>query len=306
MEDLNAIKVIDTATHKVTDTWPIAPGERRPAWPSTANHRLFIGCDNKLMLMVDSTNSKMIYSVRWALASIHLVRPYNKLVFTSDGESGTVTVAREESPTLLKVVQTTDPPRANVALDPTTHTIYLATDYEPQPASSKTRRSRSPGRFGFGVSDEMSPAHMGRLIAHFAACALVALSAAAAQPPAHLDPQDALAQARPTANCSGRHSLRQTLRPKIASRRTPRCCPRSTAHPVKIYTSRTAPSSIWVPTTAPKVYAAWLNVPATSSRSASGQAIAVCGGRSGRPREGGRRRPRSGRHDRDELHARNR
>src|SRR5258705_11259795 len=64
MEDLNAIKVIDTATHKVTDTWPIAPGEAATGMAvDPANHRLFNGCDNKLMLMVDSTNGKMLYSV---------------------------------------------------------------------------------------------------------------------------------------------------------------------------------------------------------------------------------------------------
>ena len=73
-----------------------------------------------------------------------------KLAFTSDGESGTVTVAREESPTLLKVVQTlkTRPGARTMALDPTTHTIYLAaTDYEPQPAGSKTRPKPVVGTF---------------------------------------------------------------------------------------------------------------------------------------------------------------
>jgi DNA-binding beta-propeller fold protein YncE len=152
MEDLNAIKVIDTATHKVTDTWPIAPGEAATGMAfDAANHRLFIGCDNKLMLMVDSTNGKMIYSVpvgagvdsTWFDAA-------NKLAFTSDGESGTVTVAREESPTLLKVVQTlkTRPGARTMALDPATHTIYLAaTDYEPQPSGSKTRPKPVVGTF---------------------------------------------------------------------------------------------------------------------------------------------------------------
>ena len=63
MEDLNAIKVIDTATHKVTATWPIAPGESASGMAiDLANHRLFIGCDNKLMLMIDSTNGKIVYS----------------------------------------------------------------------------------------------------------------------------------------------------------------------------------------------------------------------------------------------------
>jgi DNA-binding beta-propeller fold protein YncE len=152
MEDLNAIKVIDTATHKVSDTWPIAPGEAATGMAfDAANHRLFIGCDNKLMLMVDSTNGKMIYSVPvGAGVDSTWFDPSNKLAFTSDGESGTVTIAREESPTLLKVVQTlkTRPGARTMALDPTTHTIYLAaTDYEPQPAGSKTRPKPVVGTF---------------------------------------------------------------------------------------------------------------------------------------------------------------
>ena len=104
MEDLNAIKVIDTATHKVSETWPIAPGEAATGMAfDAANHRLFIGCDNKLMLMVDSTNGKMIYSVPvGAGVDSTWFDPVSKLAFTLDGESGTVTIAREESPTLLK------------------------------------------------------------------------------------------------------------------------------------------------------------------------------------------------------------
>src|SRR5437867_1339292 len=152
MEDLNAIKIIDTATHKVTDTWPIAPGEAATGMAfDAANHRLFVGCDHKLMLMVDSTSGKMIYSVPvGAGVDSTWFDSTSKLAFTSDGESGTVTVAREESPTLLKVVQTlkTRPGARTMALDPTTHTIYLAaTDYEPQPAGSKTRPKPVVGTF---------------------------------------------------------------------------------------------------------------------------------------------------------------
>jgi DNA-binding beta-propeller fold protein YncE len=137
---------------KVSDTWPIAPGEAATGMAfDAANHRLFIGCDNKLMLMVDSTNGKMIYSVPvGAGVDSTWFDPGSKLAFTSDGESGTVTIAREESPTLLKVVQTlkTRPGARTMALDPTTHTIYLAaTDYEPQPAGSKTRPKPVVGTF---------------------------------------------------------------------------------------------------------------------------------------------------------------
>jgi DNA-binding beta-propeller fold protein YncE len=152
IEDMNAIQVIDTATHKVTATWPIAPGEGATGMAfDPATHRLFIGCDNKLMLMIDSTTGKVIYSVPVGQGvDSTWFDPATKLAFTSNGESGTVTVAREESPTLVKVVQTlkTHVGARTMALDPSTHTIYLAaTDYEPQPAGAKGRPKALAGTF---------------------------------------------------------------------------------------------------------------------------------------------------------------
>jgi len=152
MEDLNAIKVIDIATHKVTDTWPIAPGESASGMAfDVAQHRLFLGCDNKLMLMVDSTNGKVVYSVPIGDGvDSNWFDPGTKLAFSSNGGAGTVTIAREDSPTVLKVVQTlkTAPGGRTMALDPVTHNIYVAaTDYEPRPAGSKDRPKAIPGTF---------------------------------------------------------------------------------------------------------------------------------------------------------------
>src|SRR6266849_6422795 len=152
IEDMNAIQVIDTATHKVSATWPIAPGEAATGMAfDPATHRLFIGCDNKLMLMIDSATGKVIYSVPVGEGvDSTWFDPATKLAFTSNGESGTVTVVREESPTVLKVVQTlkTHAGARTMALDPSTHTIYLsATDYETQPSGSKARPKAVAGTF---------------------------------------------------------------------------------------------------------------------------------------------------------------
>jgi DNA-binding beta-propeller fold protein YncE len=152
MEDLNAIKVIDTATHKVTATWPIAPGESASGMAiDLASHRLFIGCDNKLMLMIDSANGKIVYSVPiGAGVDSNWFDPGTKLAFSSNGGPGTVTIAHEESPSTLKIVQTltTKPGARTMALDTITHTIYLAiTDYEAQPAGSAGRPEPVAGTF---------------------------------------------------------------------------------------------------------------------------------------------------------------
>jgi DNA-binding beta-propeller fold protein YncE len=130
IEDQNAIKVIDTAKHAVAATWPIAPGESASGMAiDLANHRLFIGCDNKLMLMIDATTGSVVYSVPIGDGvDANAFDPATKLAFSSNGGAATVTIAREESPSLLKVVQTlkTTKGARTMALDPQTHKIYLA------------------------------------------------------------------------------------------------------------------------------------------------------------------------------------
>jgi YVTN family beta-propeller protein len=152
MEDLNSVKVIDTATHKVVDTWPGAPCEAATGMAfDAATHRLFLGCDNKLMVMMDSTNGKVVYSVPVGDGvDATFFDPQTKLAFTSNGGAGTVSVAHEDSASVLKIVQTIKTVRGarTMALDPTTHTIYLAaTDYEPQAPGSKDRPKAVAGTF---------------------------------------------------------------------------------------------------------------------------------------------------------------
>jgi YVTN family beta-propeller protein len=152
MEDLNSVKVIDTATHKVTATWPAAPCEAASGMAfDVATHRLFLGCDNKLMVMMDSTNGKVVYSVPVGEGvDSTWFDPTTKFAFTSNGGTGTVSVAHEDSASVLKIVQTIKTVRGakTMALDPSTHTIYLAaTDYEPQAPGSKERPKAVPGTF---------------------------------------------------------------------------------------------------------------------------------------------------------------
>jgi YVTN family beta-propeller protein len=152
MEDLNSVKVIDTTTHQVTATWPAAPCEAASGMAfDVETHRLFLGCENKLMVMMDSTNGKVIYSVPIGEGvDSTWFDPATKLAFTSNGGAGTVSVAHEDSPAALKIVQTVKTVRGarTMTLDPVTHTIYLAaTDYEPQAPGSKDRPKALTGTF---------------------------------------------------------------------------------------------------------------------------------------------------------------
>jgi len=155
LEDKSAVAVIDAKAHKVLSTWPIAPGEEPSGMAYDAqNKRLFLGCGNKLMVMMDSETGKVLSSVPIGQGvDATKFDSGTMLAFCSCGD-GTVTIAHEDSPDKLTVVQTikTEPRARTMALDTKTHKIYLAsarfgaaTD---QPSGGKKGRpSAVPGTF---------------------------------------------------------------------------------------------------------------------------------------------------------------
>lgn len=152
IEDKNLIVVIDVRTHTIAQQWPIAPGEGASGMDiDTAHHRLFVGCHNQRMLMIDSGSGQVIASVTIGKGvDANAFDPGTQLAFSANGE-GTVTIAHEDSPQKLSVVQTltTQPGARTIALDPSTHKIYLATaDRVSAPnAAPGTRPAIVPGSF---------------------------------------------------------------------------------------------------------------------------------------------------------------
>jgi len=107
----------------------------------TRNHRLFLGCGNRLMVMLDYTTGKVVDSVPIGDGvDANAFDPETQLVFASCGD-GTTTIAHLDGPDKLTVVQSlkTATGSRTMTLDPTTHRIYLsAADYEP--ATGNQRR----------------------------------------------------------------------------------------------------------------------------------------------------------------------
>jgi DNA-binding beta-propeller fold protein YncE len=140
IEDKSEVVAIDTAAHEIAASWSIAPGEEPTGMAiDPAQRRLFVGCHNKLMVMMDSTNGKIVSTVPiGAGVDATAFDPSTRLVFSSNGE-GNVTIAKEESPDKLSILQTLPTQRGarTMALDPTTHKIYLVTEnFEPMPSPS--------------------------------------------------------------------------------------------------------------------------------------------------------------------------
>ncbi|MGH8023096.1 MAG: YncE family protein, partial [Limisphaerales bacterium] len=146
LENKSEVAVIDGASQTVITNWPIAPGESASGMAiDVKNHRLFIGCHNGMMVMMDSRDGRVVATVPIGEGvDADAFDPKTRLAFASCGE-GTTTIAHEDSPDKLTVVQTlrTERGARTMALDPETHTIYLATaDFEAPDKASGERRHR--------------------------------------------------------------------------------------------------------------------------------------------------------------------
>ncbi len=155
IEDQSVVVAIDTKTHQIVNTWPIAPGEEASGLAiDTTHHRLFAGCHNKLMAMIDSTTGKVVATVPIGDGvDANAFDPGTQFAFSSNGD-GTVTIAHEDSPDKLTVVQqlVTERRARTMALDPVTHKIYLASaKFEAQPPADpgapRQRPKIIPGSF---------------------------------------------------------------------------------------------------------------------------------------------------------------
>lgn len=150
LEDKSEVAVIDTKSHQVVSRWPIAPGEEAAGMAiDVKNHRLFLGCHNEKMVMMDSTDGKVLTSVPiGGGVDANAFDPGTGLAFASCGD-GTTTIAREEAPDKLTVVQTLQTQRGSrtMTIDPATHKIYLAAARFEPPAEGQRRPRMVPGTF---------------------------------------------------------------------------------------------------------------------------------------------------------------
>lgn len=150
IEDTSELVAIDAAKHEVAARWPIAPGEEASGLAiDVKHHRLFLGCANKLMVMLDDTTGKVVGSVPIG-AGVDACKfdPETQLAFASCGD-GTTTIAREDKSGALTVVQTLKTARGarTMALDPATHKIYLSAAEYPAGTEGERRPRVVAGSF---------------------------------------------------------------------------------------------------------------------------------------------------------------
>ena len=148
-EDKSEIEVVDIDSRKLIYSWSIAPGES-PSGLSIdrATKRLFAGCDNKLMMIIDATDGKIIDKLPIGDGCDGTAFDSgNKTVYSSNGE-GTLTVIKEVSKDKFEVVANVPTKRGarTLTVDVKTHTIYSPTaDFGT--AGTNQRPPMIPGSF---------------------------------------------------------------------------------------------------------------------------------------------------------------
>ena len=155
LEDKSTVVEIDSGKLTVTNRWPLAPCEEPSGMAmDTAHRRLFIGCHNKMMAVVDADSGHLIATPPIGQGvDANGFDPGTGLAFSSQGD-GTLTVAHEDAPDKFTVVDNVQTERGarTMALDTKTHKVFLVTaEFGPAPAPTAEqphpRPSMVPGSF---------------------------------------------------------------------------------------------------------------------------------------------------------------
>ena len=154
IEDKNEIVAIDARKNAVVNTWPLGTCDSPTGLSmDVAHHRLFAGCQNSAMIVMNSDTGAVVATLPIGKGSdATAFDPATQLAFSSNGD-GTLTVVHEDSPDAFAVVQNaaTQAGARTLALDAATHDVYLVTAQftvgPPAAGSTRPTRTMVPGSF---------------------------------------------------------------------------------------------------------------------------------------------------------------
>ena len=118
----------------MTENKPAPAAEEPKKTPSglaldNARHRLFSVCDNRVMAVTDALTGKQVATVAIGDGPDAVVfDPATGMVYSSNGQSGTITAVHEDDANHYTVAATvpTQKSARTMTLDPQTHRLYLS------------------------------------------------------------------------------------------------------------------------------------------------------------------------------------
>ena len=162
IEDKSELCQLDPSAMKVVNTWPIKPGKEASGLAfDKVTHRLFIVCDNKLMIVMNSDNGKVIARLPIGEGVDGVAfDPEKKRIFCSNGD-GTLTIVKEENENAFKFVETlvTQKGARTITVNKKTHYVYTPTaEFENAPQEKDGQHKRPPLKPGTFTVLEIAPA----------------------------------------------------------------------------------------------------------------------------------------------------
>lgn len=149
-EDTSEVIEIDAKKLTETHRWPLAPCKSPSGLAmDLKTRRLFAGCDDKVMVVVNADTGKVITPVTIGDGvDANAFDPETNYAFASNGE-GTLTVVHEDSPDKFTVIDNVPTKKSarTMGLDLKTHNVFLpAADFDP-PAPGERRGKMKAGSF---------------------------------------------------------------------------------------------------------------------------------------------------------------
>jgi len=149
LEDKSEVVELDSQKLTVLNTWPLAPCQSPSGMAiDRAHRRLFIGCHNQLMAVMDADSGKVVATVPIGSGvDANRFDSGTQLAFSSNGD-GTLTVVHEDTPdsfTVLGNIPTQQGART-MEVDLATHHVYVVTaSFGPMPVpTADMPRPRPP------------------------------------------------------------------------------------------------------------------------------------------------------------------
>ena len=147
IENKSELVAFDAASLAVKAHYPLAPcKEPSGGAADTAHGLVFSGCDNRMIAVTDIKSGKLVTT--FAIGDgvdANRYDPATGLVFSSNGESGTLTIAHEDSPgkfTVLDNIPTANGART-MELDPRSHNVFVvAADRKPGTPTAEQPKPR--------------------------------------------------------------------------------------------------------------------------------------------------------------------
>lgn len=152
IEDKSELVQLDSASNKVLHVWPLAPCESPSGLAiDIRHHRLFSVCDNRRMAVTDANDGHQVASVPIGDGPDAVVfDAAASMIYSSNGESGTITAVHEDGPDHYRVTATipTQVSARTLALDPKLHRLYLSAARLGKTRQPNGRPTIEPDSFG--------------------------------------------------------------------------------------------------------------------------------------------------------------